>query len=64
MPDHPTTPPPRTARNFPEGTLVSHKEHGAGVVRVDFQGQHYPYFEGTKTTGTPYTRVTKLEAGS
>jgi hypothetical protein len=48
----------KTARHFDEGARVFHKEHGDGIVRVSpYTGEKYPYFESTKTTGTPMTRL-------
>lgn len=50
-------PKPRTPRHFEVGATVYHREHGQGVIRVNGFGERYPYFEGTKTTGTTMTRV-------
>lgn len=49
----------QTSRHFAEGERVYHKTYGFGVVRVSaYNGRDkYPFFEETRTTGTPSTRV-------
>lgn len=52
-----TTAKSKTARHFDEGATVYHKTHGYGIIMVGFDGEKYPRFDATKTTGTSATRV-------
>lgn len=48
---------PKTARHFEIGTVVCHGTFGKGVVLARPNGERYPYFAASKTTGTASTRV-------
>lgn len=52
----------RTARHFPVGTRVEHKEFGPATVQAhDDDGMQYPAFD-SGATGTSLTRVTPIES--